>query len=59
VGRFRADAELLRIAALFVASKDLLGRWPGRSSHAAKALPPARKPVGSCDRISVIFENPA
>jgi len=29
VGRFRADAELLRIAALFEASHDLLGRWPG------------------------------
>jgi len=29
VGRFRADAELLRIASLFEASHDLLGRWPG------------------------------
>jgi aspartyl-tRNA(Asn)/glutamyl-tRNA(Gln) amidotransferase subunit A len=29
VGRFRADAALLRIAALFEASHDLLGRWPG------------------------------
>ncbi len=29
VGRFRADAELLRAAALFEASTDLLGRWPG------------------------------
>ena len=29
VGRFRADADLLRIAALFEASQDLLGRWPG------------------------------
>ena len=29
VGRFRADAELLHVAALFEASHDLLGRWPG------------------------------
>src|SRR5215510_4885445 len=29
VGRFRADAELLRVAALFEASNDLLSRWPG------------------------------
>jgi aspartyl-tRNA(Asn)/glutamyl-tRNA(Gln) amidotransferase subunit A len=29
VGPFRADAELLRLAALFEASSDLLGRWPG------------------------------
>jgi len=29
VGRFRADTELLRLAALFEASSDLLGRWPG------------------------------
>jgi len=28
VGRFRADAELLRAAALFEASQDLLRRWP-------------------------------
>jgi aspartyl-tRNA(Asn)/glutamyl-tRNA(Gln) amidotransferase subunit A len=28
VGRFRADAELLRVSALFEASNDLLGRWP-------------------------------
>jgi len=28
VGRFRADAELLRAAALFEAASDLLGRWP-------------------------------
>ena len=28
VGRFRADAELLRISALFEAACDLLGRWP-------------------------------
>jgi aspartyl-tRNA(Asn)/glutamyl-tRNA(Gln) amidotransferase subunit A len=28
VGRFRADAELLRVSALFEASCDLLGRWP-------------------------------
>jgi len=28
VGRFRADAELLRVAALLEASHDLLGRWP-------------------------------
>ena len=28
VGRFRADAELLRVCALFEASSDLLGRWP-------------------------------
>jgi len=28
VGRFRGDAELLRVAALFEASQDLLGRWP-------------------------------
>jgi len=28
VGRFRADAELLRISALFEAVCDLLGRWP-------------------------------
>jgi len=29
VGRFRADAELLRVGALFEASHDLLKRWPG------------------------------
>jgi aspartyl-tRNA(Asn)/glutamyl-tRNA(Gln) amidotransferase subunit A len=29
VGRFRGDVELLRVAALFEASQDLLGRWPG------------------------------
>jgi aspartyl-tRNA(Asn)/glutamyl-tRNA(Gln) amidotransferase subunit A len=29
VGRFRGDVELLRIAALFEASQDLLSRWPG------------------------------
>ncbi|WP_369724922.1 amidase [Bradyrhizobium sp. LLZ17] len=29
VGRFRADAELLRVSALFEASTDLLSRWPG------------------------------
>ncbi|WP_431202341.1 amidase [Bradyrhizobium betae] len=29
VGRFRADAELLRASALFEASHDLLSRWPG------------------------------
>jgi aspartyl-tRNA(Asn)/glutamyl-tRNA(Gln) amidotransferase subunit A len=28
VGRFRADSELLHVAALFEASHDLLGRWP-------------------------------
>jgi aspartyl-tRNA(Asn)/glutamyl-tRNA(Gln) amidotransferase subunit A len=28
VGRFRGDVELLRVAALFEASQDLLGRWP-------------------------------
>nr|AWM06694.1 glutamyl-tRNA amidotransferase [Bradyrhizobium symbiodeficiens] len=28
VGRFRADAELLRVSALFEASSDLLSRWP-------------------------------
>ncbi len=28
VGRFRADAELLHVSALFEASNDLLGRWP-------------------------------
>jgi aspartyl-tRNA(Asn)/glutamyl-tRNA(Gln) amidotransferase subunit A len=28
VGRFRADAELLRAAALFEASQDMLRRWP-------------------------------
>jgi aspartyl-tRNA(Asn)/glutamyl-tRNA(Gln) amidotransferase subunit A len=28
VGRFRADAELLRVSALFEASLDLLARWP-------------------------------
>jgi aspartyl-tRNA(Asn)/glutamyl-tRNA(Gln) amidotransferase subunit A len=28
VGRFRADAELLRICALFEASAGLLSRWP-------------------------------
>jgi aspartyl-tRNA(Asn)/glutamyl-tRNA(Gln) amidotransferase subunit A len=28
VGRFRGDAELLRISALFEAATDLLGRWP-------------------------------
>jgi aspartyl-tRNA(Asn)/glutamyl-tRNA(Gln) amidotransferase subunit A len=30
VGRFRADAELLRVAALFETATDLLGRWPDR-----------------------------
>jgi aspartyl-tRNA(Asn)/glutamyl-tRNA(Gln) amidotransferase subunit A len=29
VGRFRGDVELLRVAALFEASQDLLSRWPG------------------------------
>ncbi|MDE5440972.1 amidase [Bradyrhizobium sp. CSA207] len=29
VGRFRDDAELLRVSALFEASHDLLSRWPG------------------------------
>jgi aspartyl-tRNA(Asn)/glutamyl-tRNA(Gln) amidotransferase subunit A len=29
VGRFRADAELLRVSALFEASHDLSSRWPG------------------------------
>jgi aspartyl-tRNA(Asn)/glutamyl-tRNA(Gln) amidotransferase subunit A len=29
VGRFRADAELLRVSALFEASHDLLARRPG------------------------------
>jgi aspartyl-tRNA(Asn)/glutamyl-tRNA(Gln) amidotransferase subunit A len=29
VGRFRADADLLGVSALFEASTDLLGRWPG------------------------------
>jgi aspartyl-tRNA(Asn)/glutamyl-tRNA(Gln) amidotransferase subunit A len=28
VGRFRGDAELLRMCALFEASQNLLGRWP-------------------------------
>jgi aspartyl-tRNA(Asn)/glutamyl-tRNA(Gln) amidotransferase subunit A len=28
VGRFRGDAELLRVAALFEDATDLLGRWP-------------------------------
>jgi aspartyl-tRNA(Asn)/glutamyl-tRNA(Gln) amidotransferase subunit A len=28
VGRFRGDAELLRVSALFEASHDLLRRWP-------------------------------
>jgi len=28
VGRFRADAELLRVSALFEAASDLLSRWP-------------------------------
>jgi aspartyl-tRNA(Asn)/glutamyl-tRNA(Gln) amidotransferase subunit A len=28
VGRFRGDAELLRVSALFEASQDLLARWP-------------------------------
>jgi aspartyl-tRNA(Asn)/glutamyl-tRNA(Gln) amidotransferase subunit A len=28
VGRFRSDAELLRVAALFEAAHNLLGRWP-------------------------------
>lgn len=28
VGRFRADAELLRVSALFEASSNLLSRWP-------------------------------
>jgi aspartyl-tRNA(Asn)/glutamyl-tRNA(Gln) amidotransferase subunit A len=28
VGRFRGDVELLRVAALFEASQDLLSRWP-------------------------------
>ncbi len=30
VGRFRADAELLRASALFEATSDLLSRWPDR-----------------------------
>ena len=29
VGRFRSDAELLRVSALFEALNDLLSRWPG------------------------------
>ena len=29
VGKFRGDVELLRVGALFEASQDLLGRWPG------------------------------
>src|SRR5262249_15738824 len=29
VGRFRADAELLRASALFEGTHDLLSRWPG------------------------------
>jgi aspartyl-tRNA(Asn)/glutamyl-tRNA(Gln) amidotransferase subunit A len=28
VGRFRADAELLRLAALYESATDLLDRWP-------------------------------
>jgi aspartyl-tRNA(Asn)/glutamyl-tRNA(Gln) amidotransferase subunit A len=28
VGRFRGDVELLRVAALFEASQDILSRWP-------------------------------
>ncbi|MGY3529927.1 Asp-tRNA(Asn)/Glu-tRNA(Gln) amidotransferase A subunit family amidase [Bradyrhizobium sp. USDA 4452] len=32
VGRFRADAELLRAAALFEEASDLLGRWPAPTS---------------------------
>lgn len=32
VGRFRADAELLRVAALFEEASDLLGRWPALKS---------------------------
>jgi aspartyl-tRNA(Asn)/glutamyl-tRNA(Gln) amidotransferase subunit A len=34
VGRFRADAELLRASALFEASQVLLSRWPGRGNGA-------------------------
>jgi aspartyl-tRNA(Asn)/glutamyl-tRNA(Gln) amidotransferase subunit A len=34
VGRFRADAELLRVSALFEASQDLLGQWPAEASTA-------------------------
>lgn len=29
VGRFRHDADLLRVSALFEQASDLLGRWPG------------------------------
>ena len=32
VGRFRADAELLRVAALFEQASDLLGQWPALTS---------------------------
>jgi aspartyl-tRNA(Asn)/glutamyl-tRNA(Gln) amidotransferase subunit A len=28
VGRFRAETDVLRLAALFEASQDLLTRWP-------------------------------
>ena len=31
VGRFRGDAELLRVCALFEAAQNSLGRWPGEA----------------------------
>jgi aspartyl-tRNA(Asn)/glutamyl-tRNA(Gln) amidotransferase subunit A len=33
VGRFRGDAELLRICALFEAAQNALDRWPEPGSH--------------------------
>ena len=36
VGRFRGDVELLRVAALFEASQDLLGRWPDLARERAE-----------------------
>jgi aspartyl-tRNA(Asn)/glutamyl-tRNA(Gln) amidotransferase subunit A len=35
VGRFRGDAGLLRVSALFEAAQDLLGRWPETGGKAA------------------------
>ena len=48
VGRFRADAELLRVAALFEASSGLLGRWPpDRAMQHRPCLPPASAASGN------------
>jgi aspartyl-tRNA(Asn)/glutamyl-tRNA(Gln) amidotransferase subunit A len=44
VGRFRADAALLRASALFEAASDLLSRWPDRE----RALPGLASGAGKC-----------